>query len=108
MRLKNCTVCGREFKSYRGIEVCSDACKKERQRMQWTEANDRRKRGISQIPKTKTCPECGGVFETFRKIYCCKECAEKAKNKYMYGYNREYYEENRDELLAKAKERIKK
>lgn len=70
MKIKKCTVCGQEFVSYNGREVCSDECFQKRKHEMEREANYRRRKGLSCTPITYTCPVCGKEFEGLREKYC--------------------------------------
>lgn len=41
MKIKKCTVCGKEFKSYNGREVCSDECFQKRKHEMEREGEER-------------------------------------------------------------------
>ena len=67
MKIKKCTVCGQEFESYNGIEVCSDVCFQKRKHEIEREANYRRRKGLSCVPITYTCPVCGKDFQGLKR-----------------------------------------
>jgi predicted nucleic acid-binding Zn ribbon protein len=90
-KLKKCTVCGKEFMSERGIEVCSEKCRLERKHRYDTESNYRRYRKESNIPKTYSCKNCGKHFEGLGRRYCSEECRLEAKRKLLKEYSKEYY-----------------
>ena len=43
-RIRNCVICGKEFTSYRGTNVCSEQCKIEKKKRQDENLNKRRYR----------------------------------------------------------------
>lgn len=92
MKIKKCTVCGQEFESYNGREVCSDECFQKRKHEMEREANYRRRKGLSCTPITYTCPECGKEFEGLREKYCSDECRKIARERIMHENNKWYYE----------------
>ncbi|MFQ7208556.1 MAG: hypothetical protein ACLRPZ_03830 [Coprococcus sp.] len=100
-KIKNCTICGKEFESYNGIEVCSDECRLERKRQQDIKSNERRKNGQSNEPITYTCPICGKEFEGIAQKYCSKKCREIGRKKNVDENNRIHYEK------VKEKNKIK-
>ncbi len=82
MKIKKCTICGTEFESHNGNQVCSENCRLERKKLQDAKANQRRKNGISNSFETKQCPICRKTFEALpNRIYCSKECYFKSKQK---------------------------
>jgi len=88
---KKCTICGKEFESRYGTEVCSEVCRAERKRINDTKSNARRRAHESDIPVIKNCPICGKQFETIRNKYCSKECAETARRRGIRIYDRWYH-----------------
>lgn len=88
---KKCVICGREFNSHNGIEVCSDACRKERRHRDERNANIRRRQKISNTPIIYTCKICGNRFEGMRQKYCSDECRIIARKKQLAEYGRLYY-----------------
>lgn len=80
MKIKKCTICGIEFESRNGNEVCSENCRLERKKIQDAKGNLRRREGISNTPETKTCPVCGKDFDAYyNMVYCSKQCYSKSK-----------------------------
>lgn len=55
---------------------------------------------------TKTCPICGKTFtkKTNSHTYCTPGCKEKARRPRKQNYHREYYNKNRDKILARRRE----
>lgn len=105
MKIRKCTICGDDFESRNGIEVCSEYCKKIRKNEQDRKSNYRRKMGLSNTPISRICPICGEKFEGLREIYCSAKCRGVGiKNKRIENFKR-YYEENRKEIIEKVKER---
>lgn len=93
---KKCTICGKMFESKHGTEICSEACRVERKRIQDIKSNARRRAHESDIPVTKDCPICGRQFETIRNKYCSKECAEFARRKGIRAYDRWYHRKEKE------------
>ncbi len=58
-RIRNCVICGKEFTSYRGTNVCSEQCKIEKKKRQDENSNKRRYSKESNTPIIKICPICG-------------------------------------------------
>lgn len=82
MKIRICTICGAEFESRNGNQVCSDSCRLERKRLQDAKGNQRRKKGISNSLETKQCPICGKSFEALpNRIYCSQKCYWESKEK---------------------------
>ena len=46
-KMKKCTICGKNFLSRNGVEVCSAACATERKRRQDAAGNERRRLQLS-------------------------------------------------------------
>lgn len=81
MKIRVCTICGAEFESRNGNQVCSEPCRLERKRLQDAKGNKRRKEGTSNSLEVKQCPICGKDFDALpNRIYCSKECYWKSKN----------------------------
>lgn len=104
-RLKNCTICGREFLSHRGLEVCSEECKDLRRQKNNAKANSRR---YHKEPFIKECPMCGKVFETVRRKYCSKECSEKSRKLSSHITYQNFYKEHREEVIKRVSTRYYK
>lgn len=64
-KMKKCTICGKNFLSRNGIEVCSAACAAERKHRQDTAGNERRK---AQLSNQKSKSNLPGVQQGF---YVC-------------------------------------
>lgn len=96
MKLKKCTVCGKDFISERGIEVCSKECRAERKHRQDVESNRRRYSKESGEPKNYICKYCGKEFEGIARRYCSKECREMARKLQIKENNKIYYNENKE------------
>ena len=94
-RTRKCTVCGQEFLSANGVEVCSEQCRIERKKEQDKKGNYRRYHGFSKEPFDKICPVCGKRFEGLREKYCSKECSSKAKRKAVKELSDRYYLEHK-------------
>lgn len=104
-RIRKCSICGTEFLSCNGVEVCSEECRMERKRRQNMQGNERRYTRESNVPFERECPVCGKKFETIRNVYCSEACAAKAKKKQVKEMSDLYYKENRDKILKKAKKK---
>lgn len=91
MKVRKCTICGKEFMSYNGMEVCSESCRIERKRRQDYEGNLRRRQGISGQNKKLVCPVCGKEFLGLREKYCCRECSMRAREAQVKKNNKFYY-----------------
>ena len=59
-RIRKCTVCGQEFLSANGVEVCSEQCRIERKREQ-----DRKRRGYMSDRKKA---EAENTIDVFKRI----------------------------------------
>ena len=90
-RIRKCTICGCEFLSYHGIEVCSDQCRIERKHRQDEKGNIRRKKHMSNSPYKKVCPICGAYFESLNNKYCSQECSNTARINSTKINSRIYY-----------------
>lgn len=95
-KLKKCTVCGREFLSERGIEVCSEECRAERKHRQNVESNYRRYNKKSNELKVYTCQYCGEQFEGLARRYCSETCREAARKEQVKEYNKLYYKDRKN------------
>lgn len=102
-KIKICTVCGSEFVSHNGTEVCSESCRLERKREQDRKGNKRRYAKESNTPFNRVCPICGREFESLKNFYCSAECTGKARKQNIKENNMAYYRENRERILANAK-----
>lgn len=102
-KMKKCTICGKNFLSRNGVEVCSVACAAERKHRQNTAGNERRRAQLSNQKTSRICPVCGKTFMSVRWKYCCSECAGIARRKNLAIYNREYYAQNRDTVIRRVK-----
>mgnify|MGYP002109404139 FL=1 len=102
-KIKKCTICGKNFLSCKGVEVCSAACAAERKRRQNTAGNERRRLQLSNQKTSRICPVCGKTFMSVRWKYCCPECAGIARRKNLAENNREYYVQNRDTVIQRVK-----
>lgn len=102
-KMKKCTICGKNFLSRNGIEVCSATCAAERKHRQDTAGNERRRAQLSNQKINRTCPVCGKTFMSVYWKYCCSECAGIARRKNLAENNREYYAQNRDTIIQRAK-----
>ena len=102
-KMKKCTICGKNFLSRNGVEVCSVACAAERKHRQNTAGNERRRAQLSNQKTSRICPVCGKTFMSVRWKYCCSECAGIARRKNLAIYNREYYAQNRDTVIQRVK-----
>lgn len=75
MKIRICTICGTEFESRNGKQVCSESCRLERKKLQDAKGNQRRREGLSNILEIMRCPMCGKSFEACpNRVYCSKEC----------------------------------
>lgn len=92
MKIKKCTVCGKEFESHSGIEVCSEKCFVERRRKWEKMSNDRRREERLNDPITYTCKNCGKQFDGMRQKYCSEECKKIARKNHVKENNRVHYE----------------
>lgn len=93
MKIIECSICGKPFKSYNGLQVCSEECRLERTRIQNKKGNYRRRKGISGTPERKICPICGKGFDSYHNMkYCNKECYLIAKRNKDKENFRIYYQ----------------
>lgn len=95
MKIRKCTICGQEFESYNGREVCSDKCLMERKKKYEKVSNYRRYHGLSCEPMHYTCQICGKEFEGLREKYCSDECREIARKVQVRENNKMYYNDKR-------------
>lgn len=91
MKIRKCTVCGQEFESHNGKEVCSKECEIERRHKYEKEANYRRRKGLSCTPISYTCLVCGKQFEGLRQKYCSEECRKMGRKEHVNENNKRYY-----------------
>lgn len=103
-RIRICTVCGAEFTSRNGKEVCSESCGLERKKEQNRKGNKRRYAKESNTPFDRVCPICGRKFESVRSIYYPEECAKIARKRQVKENSDEYYKEHREEILKKRRD----
>lgn len=101
-KIRKCTICGREFMSYYGREVCGEQCFDERKRQYDGLANYRRKNKLSGALIDKTCPICGKRFETLRNKYCSPECSKIARKNHIKVNSKEYYQSHSEIVKQKA------
>lgn len=94
-KLRICTVCGSEFMSHNGTEVCSEKCRMERKREQDRRGNERRYSKQANTPFDRICPACGKNFESLRTKYCSTKCAEQAKKEHVKENSDRYYTEHK-------------
>jgi ssDNA-binding Zn-finger/Zn-ribbon topoisomerase 1 len=102
-KMKKCTICGKNFLSRNGVEVCSAACATERKHRQDTAGNERRRAQLSNQKTSRICPVCGKTFMSVRWKYCCSEYVAIARRKNSAENNREYYVQNRDAVIQRVK-----
>lgn len=102
-KMKKCTICNKIFLSRNGIEVCSAACAAERKHRQDTAGNERRQAQLSNQKISRICPVCGKAFMSVYRKYCCSECAGIARRKNLAENSREYYAQNRNTIIQRAK-----
>lgn len=100
-KIKKCTVCGREFLSERGIEVCSEECRAERKHKQDVESNYRRYNKQSNELKIYTCQYCGTQFEGLARRYCSEACQEAARKEQVKENNKLYYNDKKSTKIKK-------
>jgi hypothetical protein len=110
MRIKKCTVCGVEFLSTRGIEVCGDSCFAERKKKYYAETATRRKAGTVGNPIISKCLYCGKAFNGLGRKYCTDECSNNARQIQRNKIFKEHYEDARwrDKHIENVKERKKR
>jgi predicted nucleic acid-binding Zn ribbon protein len=101
MRIKKCTVCGNEFLSKNGKEVCSIECSLERKRLQDKKGNERRRMGISGQLMDLVCLECGKTFTGLNRKYCSEKCSNEARSKERKHIFSAYYTQNRDAVIKR-------
>lgn len=89
-KIKNCLVCGKEFESTYGREICSDECRKIRKKEQDSKGNYRRRKGISGIPEIIVCAHCGQKFEGLNRKYC-PSCSGIARTHSQREIYKEWY-----------------
>lgn len=90
-RIRKCTVCGREFLSVNGIQICGEECRQERKKQQDKAGNFRRYNKLSNTPIDKVCPVCGNNFQGLREIYCSPECSRRARERAVKENSKQYY-----------------
>lgn len=90
MKIRKCTVCGREFESHNGREVCSESCFLERKRKWEKETRKRKKCNQLNDPITYTCAICGRQFDGMRQKYCSDECRAIGRKQHV-DENNKYY-----------------
>ena len=88
-KMKKCTICGKNFLSRNGVEVCSVACAAERKHRQNTAGNERRRARLSNQKTSRICPTCGKTFMSVRWKYCCSDCAGIGRRNNLAENNRE-------------------
>jgi len=110
MKLKKCTICGTEFMSSYGREVCGDNCFAERQKQYYTDTALRRKNGIAGKPRILKCLYCEKNFEGLGRKYCTDECSNTARQIQRNKIAKEYYDDSEWRLrhIANVKNRNKK
>lgn len=91
MKIRKCTVCGQEFESHNGKEVCSDKCFAERKKKYDKTSNYRRYHGLSCVPIHYVCKNCGKDFEGLRQKYCSEACRETARKNHVNENNKAYF-----------------
>lgn len=96
MKIRKCTVCGREFESYNGREVCSESCFLERKRKWEKETRSRKKHNQLNSPITYICPICGKQFEGMRQKYCSNECRAIGRKQHVDENNKKYRKMKKD------------
>ena len=94
-KIKNCLVCGKEFESSYGREICSDECKKVRKKEQDNKGNYRRKTGISGVPEMIVCARCGQRFEGLNRRYC-PSCSDAARIQSQRAFYKEWYAQKKE------------
>jgi predicted nucleic acid-binding Zn ribbon protein len=103
MKIKNCIVCGNEFESTYGREICSEQCKIIRKKEHDIKGNMRRKMGISGQLESKICPECGKEFEALNRKYCNTKCSNEARSKNRKQISTEFYIQNKESVIKRIK-----
>ena len=95
MKIKKCTICGKEFESYNGMEVCSKTCAMERKHRNDVEGNKRRRLGISGEDKILICKNCGRPYYGLNSRYCSEKCRNEA-HKRIQSENYKSWYKNKD------------
>lgn len=103
MKIKKCKICGNEFESYNGKEVCGPACELVRKKEYDRIGNYRRYHGLSGQPEKKICPICNKEFEGLRNKYCGKTCSNIARKMASKELFKEYYKNNREQHIENVK-----
>lgn len=94
-RIRKCSICGREFLSVNGVQVCSEECRQERKKRQDSFVNFRRYNKLSNTPIDKICPVCGNNFQGLREIYCSPECSRRARERAVKENSKQYYQDHK-------------
>ncbi|WP_279006173.1 hypothetical protein [Thomasclavelia cocleata] len=99
--LKKCVICGKEFNSKNGVITCSHECYLVRKRELDTRGNFVRYNGEK---TTKKCPVCSKVFSVSKKhlVYCSSKCRKIATREKKKKYFKNYYEDNKDEIIERV------
>lgn len=83
---RECRVCGNPIPYSMGsAKVCSEECRKERQKQRNKEASERRKALTRMILGAKQCAICSKVFEprNSRQVTCSRKCQKIRDNSMM-------------------------
>jgi len=94
-------MCGKQFPSRYGKEVCSEQCFIVRKRLSDQKGNEKRKQGLSGQLDEKICPECGNSFEGLIRKYC-PECSDQVRINTRKKLFKEYYLNNRVKIIQKV------
>jgi len=108
MVIKKCVICGKEFDAKTGTNVCSEECKKIRQKKyshQYYQNNKNNKKSKKSNTIAK-CVVCGKEFKkkTYNNNTCSEECyKENKKNKNKIS-KKKWYEKNKKRILKERKQ----
>lgn len=107
METRKCKVCGNEFAvTPKNKTLCSDACRKESDRLSAKKQAEERKAINRKLLGTKFCTVCGKEFapKNNRQVRCSRVCTRKLGN----DYKQEYRKVTKKQIAEEQKLRVKK